>query len=162
MIQTLINSLNPGDIILIILAILVVVFFAAKFLLRTRGASGAVDRLRESNFQAEEIMMKARVQAARVIEEANKKAVQILSDTKTFAEGADAEFKRALHEFSASEIRRFSESSEEIVRVHRIASEDTKKSFSKVSTELFDFLSNSFREGTRQFIGTLTEEMKKQ
>lgn len=161
MLQSLTDKLNPGDIILIVFAVFAVGALAVKFLVR-RKRFGAADNFREAELAAEEIMFKARTQAARVIEEANKKAAQILSETKSFSEAMDPEFRKMLRDFSEKEIRRLTEASEEIMRIHRSSSEEARKSFSKVTSELFDFVSQSVREGTRQFLATLTEELKKQ
>jgi len=102
----------------------------AVFLRRMHIASGDIEQQkREIHQKAEVLLENARKESLHIVEEANKKAGELLQQTQIVKETFETELAVVLQEFSQKETERVGHISEELIKNYRVMMESTKQKY---------------------------------
>ncbi|GEM_PF-2689209 len=148
------------------------VVVGSRFLDRMKIGSGTIDQeKRDTHLKSEALLDEARKQSVQIIEEANKKAKELLVQTQTTKETLDADLKAALQQFSQKENERVKEVATQMVDAYRSMMDSTKQQYtaaiSSTAKEMADGAQRSLKEfeeslknQTTRYEGVLKEQIQ--
>lgn len=140
--------------IVIINAFLIVIFgfVGAAFLKRMQIASGNLEQQKQQAYENAEVLIEnAKKESLRLLEEAGKKADEILSQTETIKETLETQLAHALQEFSQKETERVGRIAQELVAAYRAMIESSKQQYGDAAGAAVKEMASHAEHSIKQF-----------
>ena len=145
----------------IINACLLVIFgsIGTVFLKRMQIASGDVERQkREAREKAEALFENASRESLRIVEEAGKKASEMLGKTQTVKETLETQLTHAIEEFSQKETERVGRIAQDLVITYRAMIESSKQQYDNMAEGVMKEMADDARRSIKQFRESFKEQ----
>ena len=150
-----------GVTIVMVNAFLLVAFAAigSAFLIRMKTSSGELERQkREAHEKAELLFENARKDSLRIVEEANKKAGELLQQTQAVKNTFESEVVSHLKDFSEKEKERIATASREIIDAYRQMIESSKQQYGSAMASTAKEMANDAQKSVQVFGEFLKEQ----
>lgn len=164
--STLIERIPMGIVfiaiaIVIINACILMIFslVGAAFLKRMQVASGDLEKQkREAHEKAEALLENARKESLRIVEEAGKKAGELLGQTQVVKETLQTQLAHALEGFSQKETERVGQIAQDLIMTYRTMIESSKQQYDNMIETVIKEMAGDAGRSMKQFEESLKDQ----
>lgn len=134
-------------------------FVGAVFLKRMQIASGDLEKQkREAHEKAEALLENARKESLRIVEEAGKKADELLGQTQAAKETLQTQLAHAIEEFSQKETQAHGRMAEDLIASYRIMIESGKQQYNAMVEAVIKEMAGDAGRSIKQFEESLKDQ----
>lgn len=147
--------------IVMINAFLLAIFglVGAAFLKRMHIASGDLEQQKKQAYEkAETLLENARKESLRLVDEAGKKAGEMLAQTQAAKETLETQLARALQEFSQKETERVGHIAEDLITAYRAIIESSKQQYGDVADVMAKEMTSNAQRSIKEFAEFLKDQ----
>ncbi len=131
----------------------------SAFLARLKISSGYADEQRKQVRENTQILVdQAHVASLAIIEETNRRAKELLNETRVAKEALDAGMTQALREFSEKESERMREMSADLTKAHADTVESMRREYGRTAEDAIKGMADAARGSIRQFEESLKDQ----